>query len=50
MEKVIDKVRSIKYCILTGAYELAYEKIQDLEDALTTMAIKNANLKPPRQD
>lgn len=37
---LIDEAKDIKYCILTGADELAYQHAQNLEDELTTVALQ----------
>lgn len=37
---LIDEAKKIKYCLVAGAYEMAYEHTQNLEDELTTVAIK----------
>lgn len=40
MEQLINEVREAKQCLLAGAYELAYEKMQNIDDELTLREIK----------
>ena len=40
MGGLIEEVRELKQCLLTGLYERAYEMAQNIDDELTTMEIK----------
>lgn len=40
MESLICEAKELKNCLKTGYYERAYELAQNIEDELTTMAIK----------
>ena len=40
MEQLIYEVREAKQCLLAGNYELAYEKMQNIDDELTLREIK----------
>lgn len=44
---LIEEAKRTKYCILAGAEELAYEHAQNLEDELTTVALKEYIKKDP---
>lgn len=53
---LINETKETRDCLLAGAYELAYQHTQNLEDELTTMAIKmvaeeqeRASSQPPRE-
>ena len=40
LEKIIAEVREAKQCLLAGQYEMSYEKMQNVDDELTTMLIR----------
>ena len=40
LEKIIEEVREAKQCLLAGQYEMSYEKMQNVDDELTTMLIR----------
>lgn len=40
MEELIPEIRELKDCLKTGYYERAYELAQNIDDELTTRAIK----------
>ena len=40
MEQLIAEVREAKACLLSGAYEMCFEKLQNIDDELVTMEIK----------
>ena len=50
MDGIIAEARELKYCLLTGLYERAYELAQNIDDELTTMEIKKTSLQPLRND
>ena len=41
MEGIIAEIRELKNCLKAGYYERAYELAQNIDDELTTIAIKN---------
>lgn len=54
---LINETKETRDCLLAGAYELAYQHAQNLEDELTTMAIKmvadkqeKASSQPPQRN
>ena len=42
MEELIYEVRDAKNCLLSGAYELCFEKLQNIEDELVMVEIKKS--------
>lgn len=40
MDGIIAEARELKYCLLAGLYERAYELAQNIDDEATTMEIK----------
>lgn len=50
MESLISEIRELKNCLKAGYYERAYELAQNIDDELTTEAIKKTSQQPPRID
>lgn len=42
MEGIIAEMRELKYCLLSGFYERAYELAQNVDDELTTIELGGA--------
>lgn len=42
MEQIIAELREAKACLLAGAYELCYEKLQNVDDELVMAEIKKS--------
>lgn len=40
LENIIAEVREAKQCLLAGQYETSYEKMQNVDDELTTLLIR----------
>lgn len=55
VNSLINEAKQVKYCLLSGANEIGYEHIQNIEDELTTILLEEikrqkekASTQPPQ--